>query len=64
MMQNATEFIKLRTNIRQFRRTFTLDSNLAHIHWTPTNKKPEKAKSCHFYCFCEYNQINNLNLQL
>uniref|UniRef100_A0A0R3S4Y5 Protein FAM30C n=1 Tax=Elaeophora elaphi TaxID=1147741 RepID=A0A0R3S4Y5_9BILA len=44
MMQNATEFIKLRTNIRQFRRTFTLDSSLSHIHWTPTNKKPDKAK--------------------
>ncbi|KAM3724726.1 Inactive phospholipase C-like protein [Dirofilaria immitis] len=44
MMQNATEFIKLRTNIRQFRRTFILDSNLSHIHWTPTNKKPNKAK--------------------
>ncbi|EJW78305.1 hypothetical protein WUBG_10785 [Wuchereria bancrofti] len=45
MMQNETEFIKLRTNIRQFRRTFALDSNLSHIHWTPTNKKPNKAKS-------------------
>ncbi|KAK6100672.1 hypothetical protein QQG55_1610 [Brugia pahangi] len=44
MMQNETEFIKLRTNIRQFRRTFALDSNLSHIHWTPTNKKPHKAK--------------------
>uniref|UniRef100_A0A1I8E9B2 PH domain-containing protein n=1 Tax=Wuchereria bancrofti TaxID=6293 RepID=A0A1I8E9B2_WUCBA len=44
MMQNETEFIKLRTNIRQFRRTFALDSNLSHIHWTPTNKKPNKAK--------------------
>uniref|UniRef100_A0A8R1U2N8 PH domain-containing protein n=1 Tax=Onchocerca volvulus TaxID=6282 RepID=A0A8R1U2N8_ONCVO len=44
MMQNATEFIKLRTNIRQFRRTFTLDPSLSHIHWTPTSKKPHKAK--------------------
>ncbi|EFO21582.2 hypothetical protein LOAG_06906 [Loa loa] len=44
MMQNATEFIKLRANIRQFHRTFTLDSNLSHIRWTPTNKKPHKAK--------------------
>uniref|UniRef100_A0A915PW44 Phosphoinositide phospholipase C n=1 Tax=Setaria digitata TaxID=48799 RepID=A0A915PW44_9BILA len=44
MMQNATEFIKLRTNIRQFRRTFALDSDLSHIYWTPTNKKPHKAK--------------------
>ncbi|VDK79797.1 unnamed protein product [Litomosoides sigmodontis] len=44
VMQNATEFIKLRANIRQFHRMFSLDSNLSYIHWTPTNKKPHKAK--------------------
>ncbi|VDN35530.1 unnamed protein product [Gongylonema pulchrum] len=44
MMQNGTELIKLRANIRQFRRVFTLDSDLSHIRWTPTNKKPHKAK--------------------
>ncbi|VDN08285.1 unnamed protein product [Thelazia callipaeda] len=43
-MQKATEFIKLRSNTRQFHRTFTLDSDLSHIRWTPTNKKPHKAK--------------------
>lgn len=45
VMQQGTEFIKLRANVKQFRRKFTLDTDLAHIRWTPTNKKPHKARS-------------------
>uniref|UniRef100_A0A915ECC4 Phosphoinositide phospholipase C n=1 Tax=Ditylenchus dipsaci TaxID=166011 RepID=A0A915ECC4_9BILA len=44
IMQNGTELIKLRTNVRQFRRVFSLDADLAYIRWTPTNKKPHKAR--------------------
>uniref|UniRef100_A0A158R526 Phosphoinositide phospholipase C n=1 Tax=Syphacia muris TaxID=451379 RepID=A0A158R526_9BILA len=44
VMQQGTEFIKLRANVKQFRRKFTLDADLAHIRWTPTNKKPHKAR--------------------
>ncbi|KAI1731873.1 pleckstrin homology domain-containing protein [Ditylenchus destructor] len=44
LMQNGTELIKLRTNVRQFRRLFTLDTDCAYIRWTPTNKKPHKAR--------------------
>jgi hypothetical protein len=44
-MQNGTEMVKLRTNVRQFRRVFSLDADLSHIRWTPTNKKPHKARS-------------------
>uniref|UniRef100_A0A0K0CWK4 PH domain-containing protein n=1 Tax=Angiostrongylus cantonensis TaxID=6313 RepID=A0A0K0CWK4_ANGCA len=43
-MQNGSEFIKLRGPARHFRRFFSLDANLSHIRWTPTNKKPHKAK--------------------
>uniref|UniRef100_A0A7E4VQ00 Phosphoinositide phospholipase C n=1 Tax=Panagrellus redivivus TaxID=6233 RepID=A0A7E4VQ00_PANRE len=43
-MQNGTEMVKLRTNTRQFRRVFSLDADLSHIRWTPTNKKPHKAR--------------------
>uniref|UniRef100_A0AC34Q2Q5 Phosphoinositide phospholipase C n=1 Tax=Panagrolaimus sp. JU765 TaxID=591449 RepID=A0AC34Q2Q5_9BILA len=43
-MQNGTEMIKLRTSVRQFRRIFSLDADLSHIRWTPTNKKPHKAR--------------------
>lgn len=45
IMQEGTELVKLRTNVRQFRRIFTLDADLSHIRWTPTNKKPHKARS-------------------
>lgn len=48
VMQQGTEFIKLRANVKQFRRKFTLDADLAHIRWTPTNKKPHKARSKYF----------------
>ncbi|VDK55887.1 unnamed protein product [Anisakis simplex] len=44
IMQRGTEFIKLRANVRQFRRQFSLDADLAYIRWTPTNKKPHKAR--------------------
>jgi site-specific recombinase XerC len=43
-MQEGTELVKLRTNVRQFRRIFSLDADLSHIRWTPTNKKPHKAR--------------------
>ncbi|KAI6235589.1 Phosphoinositide phospholipase C [Aphelenchoides besseyi] len=44
IMQNGTEMVKLRTNVRQFCRVFTLDADLSYIRWTPTNKKPHKAR--------------------
>ncbi|CAJ0580631.1 unnamed protein product, partial [Mesorhabditis spiculigera] len=44
IMQNGTEMVKLRGNVRQFRRFFSLDADLSHIRWTPTNKKPHKAR--------------------
>ncbi|TKR78166.1 hypothetical protein L596_019020 [Steinernema carpocapsae] len=44
IMQSGTDMIKLRANIRQFRRLFSLDADLSHIRWTPTNKKPHKAR--------------------
>ncbi|KAL3095460.1 hypothetical protein niasHS_007559 [Heterodera schachtii] len=44
LMQAGTELVKLRTNVRQFRRVFSLDSDMAYIRWTPTNKKPHKAR--------------------
>lgn len=43
-MQSGTELVKLRTNVRQFRRIFSLDADMAYIRWTPTNKKPHKAR--------------------
>ncbi|CAI5445027.1 unnamed protein product [Caenorhabditis angaria] len=43
-MQNGSEFVKLRGTNRQFRRFFSLDADLANIRWTPTNKKPHKAR--------------------
>ena len=49
-MQNGTEMIKLRTNVRQFKRVFSLDADLSHIRWTPTNKKPHKARSKFYIC--------------
>ncbi|KAK0417312.1 hypothetical protein QR680_012940 [Steinernema hermaphroditum] len=44
IMQNGTDMIKLRANVRQFRRHFSLDADLSYIRWTPTNKKPHKAR--------------------
>lgn len=44
-MQRGCEFTKIRSNSRHFRRFFTLDADLSNVRWTPTNKKPHKAKS-------------------
>ncbi|GMR41774.1 hypothetical protein PMAYCL1PPCAC_11969, partial [Pristionchus mayeri] len=44
LMQNGTELVKLRSNVRHFRRLFSLDADLSHIRWAPTNKKPHKAR--------------------
>jgi hypothetical protein len=43
-MKAGTELVKLRTNVRQFCRVFSLDADLACIRWHPTNKKPHKAR--------------------
>ncbi|KAL6728359.1 hypothetical protein Aduo_010138 [Ancylostoma duodenale] len=43
-MQTGSEFVKLRGSNRHFRRFFSLDADLSHIRWTPTNKKPHKAR--------------------
>ncbi|CAI4232310.1 unnamed protein product [Auanema sp. JU1783] len=44
IMQTGSEFVKLRGTSRQFRRLFSLDADLSHIRWSPTNKKPHKAR--------------------
>ncbi|CCD72879.1 Phosphoinositide phospholipase C [Caenorhabditis elegans] len=43
-MQTGSDFVKLRGTNRQFRRFFSLDADLSYIRWTPTNKKPHKAR--------------------
>lgn len=44
-MQRGAELIKVRPNVRQFRRHFSLDADYSYLRWTPTNKKPHKARS-------------------
>uniref|UniRef100_A0A914W8E7 Phosphoinositide phospholipase C n=2 Tax=Plectus sambesii TaxID=2011161 RepID=A0A914W8E7_9BILA len=43
-MQTGADLIKVRPNVRQFRRHFSLDADYSHLRWTPTNKKPHKAR--------------------
>ncbi|CAI2347338.1 unnamed protein product [Caenorhabditis sp. 36 PRJEB53466] len=43
-MQTGSELVKLRGINRHFRRFFSLDADLSHIRWTPTNKKPHRAR--------------------
>lgn len=43
-MHGGSELVKVRGNTRRYRRYFTLDADCSHLRWTPTNKKPHKAK--------------------
>ncbi|XP_055335508.1 inactive phospholipase C-like protein 2 [Paramacrobiotus metropolitanus] len=43
-MTRGTKLIKVRSNSRQYWRTFTLDTDRSAIRWTPTSKKPDLAK--------------------
>ncbi|OQV20118.1 Inactive phospholipase C-like protein 2 [Hypsibius exemplaris] len=43
-MMRGSKLVKLRSNSRQYWRTFTLDGDKSAIRWTPTAKKPEQAK--------------------
>ncbi|GAU97925.1 hypothetical protein RvY_09143-2 [Ramazzottius varieornatus] len=36
--------VKVRSNSRQYWRTFTLDPDKSAVRWTPTSKKPDQAK--------------------
>ena len=44
-MQNGTELHKVRSTSRQYARFFFLDPDLSCLRWSPSTKKPEKAKS-------------------
>jgi hypothetical protein len=63
-MQEGSDFLKVRSYARQFRRLYKLNENLTDISWYPTSKKPSKAtskiypktkiKKKNFFCFCFY----------
>ncbi|CAF0886790.1 unnamed protein product [Rotaria sp. Silwood1] len=42
-MQEGSDFLKVRSYVRQFRRLYTLNDSLTAISWYPTSKKPSKA---------------------
>ena len=44
-MQEGSDFLKVRSYARQFRRLYKLNESLTAISWTPTTKKPSKAMS-------------------
>ena len=44
-MQEGSDFLKVRSYARQFRRLYKLNENLTAISWYPTSKKPSKAMS-------------------
>ncbi|XP_060068281.1 inactive phospholipase C-like protein 2 [Ylistrum balloti] len=43
-MQKGSELIKVRSNSRQYHRTFMLNSDMTEIRWYPTSKKAHKAR--------------------
>lgn len=47
-MQEGSDFLKVRSYSRQFRRIYKLNENFTAIHWHPTSKKPSKALSKNF----------------
>jgi hypothetical protein len=44
-MQEGSDFLKVRSYARQFRRLYKLNDTLTTISWYPTSKKPSKATS-------------------
>ncbi|CAF3660890.1 unnamed protein product [Rotaria socialis] len=42
-MQEGSDFLKVRSYARQFRRLYKLNATLTAISWYPTSKKPSKA---------------------
>ncbi|CAF0929758.1 unnamed protein product [Rotaria sordida] len=42
-MQEGSDFLKVRSHVRQFRRLYKLNDTLTAISWYPTSKKPSKA---------------------
>lgn len=44
-MQEGSDFLKVRSYARQFRRLYKLNDTLTAISWYPTSKKPSKATS-------------------
>ena len=44
-MQEGSDFLKVRSYARQFRRLYKLNESLTMISWYPTSKKPSKATS-------------------
>ncbi len=44
-MQEGSDFLKVRSYARQFRRLYKLNDTLTAISWYPTTKKPSKATS-------------------
>jgi hypothetical protein len=44
-MQEGSDFLKVRSYARQYRRLYKLNESLTAISWYPTSKKPSKATS-------------------
>jgi hypothetical protein len=44
-MQEGSDFLKVRSYARQFRRLYKLNDTFTTISWYPTSKKPSKATS-------------------
>jgi hypothetical protein len=44
-MQEGSDFLKVRSYARQFRRLYKLNDTSTAISWYPTSKKPSKATS-------------------
>jgi hypothetical protein len=47
-MQEGSDFVKVRSYARQFRRLYKLNTSLTAISWYPTTKKPSKATSKYY----------------
>lgn len=48
-MQEGSDFLKVRSYARQFRRLYKLNDGFTMITWHPTAKKPSKAMSKSFF---------------
>lgn len=53
-MQEGSDFLKVRSYARQFRRLYKLNETLTAISWYPTSKKPSKATSSSEHSFPIY----------
>jgi hypothetical protein len=57
-MQEGSDFLKVRSYARQFRRLYKLNVTLTAISWHPTSKKPSKANSKYFNRMIKQNLIH------